>query len=282
MIDTDWAEEAVAALSGGKEQGCDAGHRLHAVLPISVRLAGRAIPDWPAVPPGYEMSLDLMVYDAAQYADQGCDCSGDDEVSRSVVAHGAWEGFETALVSLILGADAGEGGWVVDLGCHVGWYTLIAASWGYRVVAVEANPETLSLLEVNAGLNDVASRVDAVRGWVGPDTTEVPASPRIRLLKADIEGLESDAVRVFAPSLAGGLVDYVMVELTAQFGDGWRDSVAMLNGHGYAGYSIPDKADRVNLHAYSLDPLAAVLARPLGDLTGRPQVNALFVRDGLR
>lgn len=284
MIDTDWADAAAAALTGGRVETCAAGHRLHTTLPVSVRLSGRypTVPDWPAVPAGFEQTLDLMCFDTAAYRGTVGYCPGDDEVSRSLLAHGAWEGFETALVLTILGGDTSHGGWVVDIGSHLGWYTLLASSWGYQVVAVEANPETLSLLGVNCDLNNCASRVVGVRGWVGPDTPPVPAGPQIRLVKADIEGLEADAVRVFEPSLAAGLVDFLMLELTAAFNDRWRDAVSMLDRYGYAGYAIPDKADRVDLTAYTADPLAVTFRRPLGDLTGTPQVNALFAREGLR
>jgi len=42
---------------------------------------------------------------------------------------------------------------VVDVGAHIGRFSLAAARAGASVVAVEPNPETFSVLAVNVGLN---------------------------------------------------------------------------------------------------------------------------------
>lgn len=52
-----------------------------------------------------------------------------------------------------------DGGLLLDVGAHVGHYTLRAAAAGHRVVAVEANPDTAGRLLANVTLNNLNSRV---------------------------------------------------------------------------------------------------------------------------
>ena len=60
-----------------------------------------------------------------------------------------------------------EGGWsfpdtagvLLDIGAHVGHYTLRAAKLGHSVIAVEANPETAGRLFANVLLNGLDDRV---------------------------------------------------------------------------------------------------------------------------
>lgn len=51
------------------------------------------------------------------------------------------------------------GGVLLDIGAHVGHYTLRAARMGHRVIAVEANPETAGWLLANVVLNGLDDRV---------------------------------------------------------------------------------------------------------------------------
>jgi hypothetical protein len=132
-------------------------------------------------------------------------------------------------------------GLVVDIGAQVGWYTMLAAVNGRRVVAVEADPENVRLLRVNTeGLD-----VEVVHGWVGPESPTVE-SGHIRLLKADIEGLEREAVRVFRPMLEAGRVDWLLLELTPSFpGSDVAGVVRVLNDCGYGVWLVPTKGTDV-------------------------------------
>lgn len=274
---TDWAAEAAAVLSSGRVERCGAGHDSHDKRRVHVSFAaadcnpdhGNPTIDLPA--------FDLDVYDAAAYRDTVGYCSGDDDVSRAVTAYGMWEGFETAVALAVL---AEPGGWLVDVGAHVGWYTMLALRTGHPVLAVEANPENLALLESNAVLNRTRC-LSAVRGFIDSATPVVPAGDRVRLFKADIEGNESDALRVFEPSFAAGHVDYALIELTPQFNARWRDSLDLFRRYGYVGYQVPDGDNVGDLRGFSADPVGFTRQHPLGNLAGRPQVNALFVRSGL-
>ena len=90
----------------------------------------------------------MEVWDHREFMGQhGVYCTAQDETSHSIASQGIWEGYETLAALEILTDPAG--GIVVDLGAHVGWYTMLAASVGREVVAVESNPENVRLLERN-------------------------------------------------------------------------------------------------------------------------------------
>lgn len=54
------------------------------------------------------------------------------------------------------------GGVLLDIGAHVGHYTLRAAKLGHSVIAVEANPETAGRLFANVLLNGLDDRVKII------------------------------------------------------------------------------------------------------------------------
>jgi FkbM family methyltransferase len=54
------------------------------------------------------------------------------------------------------------GGLVLDVGAHLGYFTLLAARGGADVIAVEPNPRTLALLRTNVRANGAEPRVTIV------------------------------------------------------------------------------------------------------------------------
>jgi len=119
-----------------------------------------------------------------------------------------------------------DGDRVVDVGAQIGTFSLLAASRGARVVAVEPSPMNLELLRHNVALNGFEERVGVVEaavwrpgepkrtlfhsytnlgghsllGWVGParevaclslaELFERAGVERCRVLKVDAEGAE--------------------------------------------------------------------------------------------
>ncbi len=86
---------------------------------------------------------------------------GDRFVSRALLEQGAWEPFQTGLaLSLVRPGDT-----FLDVGAHLGWYTVLAArrvGGAGRVVAFEPDPENLALLRRNVHANglDACVRVE--------------------------------------------------------------------------------------------------------------------------
>jgi FkbM family methyltransferase len=160
---------------------------------------------------------------------------------------------------------------VIDGGANVGFFAATCVSLGARVYAIEANPELCKRLERTAtggsiSVHNVALwrepaeldfNVATVTGWSSlvENPTFRAASKirvravtldgfvdeqhidRIRVLKLDLEGAETDALMGARGLLERGAIDYVLVEsdihrLTA-FGYTGRELDALLTKAGY-------------------------------------------------
>ncbi len=95
--------------------------------------------------PGIGQPLTVAVHDVS-----------DKHISTSILERGEWEPFETAVVSRLVRA----GDLVVDAGANIGWYTMVAASLGARVVACEPLPANAALLRSNVEGNRLGDLVE--------------------------------------------------------------------------------------------------------------------------
>jgi len=267
-----WLTDAAAILSGGSHPPCAADHERHETTTIHVD-GSHGLHDWPQLPP---LDFRLDVFRADLYSVPAY-CPADSEVSRGLLAHACWEAYGSVLALAILSSGSGI---CVDFGANVGWYSLLALSRGAPVLAVEADPVIAQVLHRNLRRYEPDEvRWSVARGWIDSDTPQLPAGPHVRLIKADVEGLEPEVMRVCEPLLISGSVDFVIAEASPCFGStGWVARVAAL---GFDVFVIPDKGS---------DPLAFA-ADPIGETTRHPyeaaafdrhQADLLLVRTGVR
>lgn len=93
-----------------------------------------------------------------------------DDPLVEAVAAGTWQPTD-ALRWLLLNVSSGDR--VLDLGAHVGTFTLLAARLGAQVTAVEASPRNAELLEVAAQASKLSDCIDVVRAAVTSEVGEV-------------------------------------------------------------------------------------------------------------
>ena len=245
-------------------------HPTHVDRQIDVVLDGPvvAIPDSPPVLHRLALRFPMLIWDWERYDGHVGYCPGNDEVSKSLGLQGMWEGYETVLTLNILETP----GLVVDVGAHIGWYTILAGLTGHPVVAIEPDAENLRLLNLNLALNQVGADIHPV--WIDQLTPLLDMSGPVRLIKMDIEGSEDQAIRICRPLL--GVVDYLLVEVSPVFADHYPQTVQTVVDCGYRGFVVP-----VDGHeAFSADPLGTVQQFPLVDLDF-DQRNVLFIREDL-
>jgi len=128
--------------------------------------------------------------------------------SAMVAAHRIWEARNTALVSALL--DAGDH--FVDVGAHLGYYSLIAAERvgaRGRVWAFEPEPENHRLCQLNVALNALEDRIAIHRLAIG-DRNQSPRLFRVRdnhgahqLAQPYWDGHDATGLGVDATSLDG-------------------------------------------------------------------------------
>jgi len=169
---------------------------------------------------------------------------------------------------------ARPGSVVLDLGGHLGTFSLPAAAQGCRVVAVEASPRNAEFLRASARANGydhltvvgvaVSDRPGTVRfrpegawgqiseAWA-PGVVEIEAKPvptileelgvdRVDLVKLDIEGSELPAIAGMAPLLRGADAPPVVYESNAHtlrmFDATPEDLIGVFAELGYDNYLI--------------------------------------------
>lgn len=176
----------------------------------------------------------FIVFDTPRYmGNPGVYCTGQDVLSENVAAEGQWEPHDTPVIESIL-RRGDRDKLVIDFGCHIGWYTIMAAKLGYQVLAVDADAENLDLLARNAELHAVASQVTCLHAWVDDTFTLPSAATDVELIKADIEGCERHAIRACAPILKQ--TGHLYVEISPAFRDDYPQLVAQLNDAGFAAF----------------------------------------------
>ena len=98
----------------------------------------------------------------------------DRHVSERIAGEGIWEPFETELIRRMLTGpvlgDPSDGGHLfVDCGANLGWYSMVAAALGAKVVAFEPQPANAVLLRSNVERNHFGAAVEVHEIALGSD-----------------------------------------------------------------------------------------------------------------
>lgn len=260
---------------------CELGHDRHdATVVVDVRLEGKPFHDFASFPARVARSFALEVFDYDFYQDWGKPgfCPGRDGFSHGVITQGVWESWETRLACDILDLPKRGATTVLDFGAYVGWYTVLAAMAGHDVLAFEADRETEQLLIRNVKRNGLSGvfyggRVDASSTRLYFDA--------VRLLKADVEGMEFEVLDACDRMIADRTIEYLLLEISPCFRPGYDDLLLSLVARGYDVFGIPDKTHPA-LDRFSERPLEVVKEMPIWDPRGYVasirQSNVLAVR----
>jgi hypothetical protein len=227
MTPREWLQACSEAWEGGQEDHCAFGHEDHERRYCPTLRWG----DWEA--------FRWEKYDTGK---PGW-CNGKDELSKSLDLNGIWELPGTTIVERWLAAgDPNEV--VLDFGSHIGWYSVLAATWGYEALAVDTSSEHLELLANNACKRGV--RVESCRGWIDGDTSPAPPPPdglHVRLFKSDLEGNDAHAVRICRDLFAQNLIDAALIEISPTFerrNIGDTNYAGLLTGLMSCGYRVAE------------------------------------------
>lgn len=218
---------------------CQRGHQGHESKLIQVSLGGQTpYHDYAPIPEDLARSFSINVFDWAAYAEDGPYCPAHDAVSETIGLLGVWEPPETTLA---LWACRGEAaGIVVDVGAQIGWYTMLAATCGRKVLAIDADAACLRLLRASAKENGFGGQVKTKHLRVGPDSAIKTMGP-VRLVKIDVEGAENDAIKALWDGFEEHRIDHLLMEVSPVFDDYYPALVLQLIDVGYRAYRLPPK-----------------------------------------
>jgi hypothetical protein len=204
---------------------------------------------------------DMYVYDYEMYmGNSGYYCPGQDDVSMTLATTGQWEKDETTLVQRLL-SDGDKEGIVLDFGAHVGWFTILAARLGYRVVAYEGDSENASTLLKNLKLKKLNDKVTIYNQWIDSRSLPLTINTEVELIKCDIEGNERYAINMCEHLIKSKKVNNILIEVSPVFNDSYPMIVNFIKSCGYKAYDLRNIDIEFN------------------DIYDFGQTNLLFVRD---
>lgn len=234
-------------MSHWDEIRCQRGHPEdgHADRLVSVLVGSHGYRDLPLVPRHLERSFGIYLWNTTLHpVDGGPYCPAHDAVSETIMNLGIGEPAETILVSQVASTALPESK-MLDVGAHIGWFSLLAASWGLTVGAIDADPENLRLLNRSAMYNGWSHRIFTSCERIDDDSAAVHGDgsdiSRVRLVKIDIEGAENHEIRVLQQALDQALIDHLLIEVSPVFADYYPDLVLDLIGKGYEAFIVPPK-----------------------------------------
>lgn len=187
----------------------------------------------------------LEVYNWEKYKDQsGKYCPGQDDISRTIINTGNWARDETKIIKEVLEqAKDRKHKLVLDFGAHIGWYSIMAAKMGYDVVAFEAQPEHIMLLENNIKLNKMGRRVFVEYKWVDETMPKATLNSGnstyykdIWLVKIDLEGNEQYAIKSLENLIKDHKIAHIFMEVSPVFNDSYPNLVNKIIRYGYDAY----------------------------------------------
>jgi FkbM family methyltransferase len=247
------------------------------------------------------------------------DCDLGDVIAREVCLTGYYEPPVTRVIQRL----ARPGGTVVDAGANWGYFSLLAAAAvGARgqVMALEPDPRHFARLTRNAALNQfaqiaalqvaaaahdgtvtlsgyaddeqnrgvsrIAAETSAATGFAVRATTidaVTAASPRVDVVKIDVEGAEMDVLAGMRHGLAAWRYAAIVMELhPGLLRDQHLDPAAaieVLLAHGYRGWSI-DLAPQAYRSAAAAGASVEALLGPLDAWRDAPWPHLLWLAPG--
>jgi FkbM family methyltransferase len=160
--------------------------------------------------------------------------------NQAIFDQGVWAKAETGVFMMILEGRSPEDGIVMDVGANVGFFSLLSASMGFRVILFEPNPTPFMFIKLNIALNGLQNRITAKNlgldktagsfhindgaDWatvsvaengilVNTTTLRNEIHEDIVLLKIDVEGYEDNVLQRFDDILSKYTIENIILEV---------------------------------------------------------------------
>lgn len=266
--------QVAGGMTGWPEIACQRGHRTHTTEPVTVTLGGEtSYADYAPIPERLARTFTMNIWKAKPFGLGYCPAA--DVVSDTIRTLGVWEVAETIIMLNCF--ERRPDNLFVDIGAQIGWYSMLAATTGLDVCAIEADPDVARVLGVN--LLSVYTNFLIDQRRVGDGFELLHAHDRNLTVKIDIEGAEPHAIEALIPYMEDSKVDYILIEMSPCFHGGYEALTEQIMGYGLRMGVLPDKSDPPAV-LRSIDDLTWIddPAKASAWIVQQEQVNVLFAR----
>lgn len=208
--------------------------------------------------------------------------SGDLTPENDLVSHclrrdGCWEPYQTEVTIELLKKLRAR--IFIDVGAHLGYYSLIAASYGWEVKSFEMNSMYYSMFLQNINECSFGGNLTTNLSRVGTQTKldDVISGKLIGLIKIDVEGSEPEVIKSLVVSLEKQLIGAIIIEISPKYLDFeiLQEMIENIQKHGYnvfdLGLSPQRRLQNNTNHLENLKPFEMINLRNIS------QTNLLFM-----
>jgi hypothetical protein len=215
----------------------------------------------------------LSVDDKCSWTSESYDYKND-LVSYRIYNYHCWEPFQTEITVELFHKLKNKT--FIDIGAHIGYYSLFALFHNFNVKAYEQNYDIFQILHSNLSS---FSNAKTFNEFVTSKNSIIDENQQIGLIKIDVEGNEPSIVYGLEPHLKNNQIEALIIEISPKFKPvaEWIDLINYLHSFGYKSYDIGLSPIRVlESDTHHLDSLSLFDTNTLYSII---QTNLLFLKN---
>lgn len=162
---------------------------------------------------------------------------GLDIISKCIDRDNCWEPFQTEITKELL---KNGNNIFIDIGCHLGYYSLLASSYNNKVISIDINDIYLDLFSKSIQLNKIEN-IELHKKYVDNNfsiDSIVDINSYIKLIKCDIEGFEIEFIDSIFDRIKEHKIENLIIEISPQFRDNYPEYILKIKNLGYFIYDI--------------------------------------------
>lgn len=148
-----------------------------------------------------------------------------------------WEPYQTEITKEIL---KNGNNIFIDVGTHLGYYSLIASSLGNNVIGIDCSDIYIDLFKKNIDLNNLKN-IKILKNMVDSNfslDTIIDVNTKIKLIKCDIEGYEIEFVKSIQTRLENKTIENLILEISPTKRNEYNETIKSIFYLGYHVYDI--------------------------------------------